>query len=236
MIGKVASIETMGLVDGPGIRTVIFLQGCPLRCLYCHNPEMQEINGKIKEYTPEEIISFLKRYKSYYKENGGVTFSGGEPLTQSSFLLECLKLCKENNIHTCLDTSGIGFNYEEIISLVDLVILDVKATTQEEYKKITGGDFNLFLKFLNTCQKLNKKLWIRQVIIPGLNDDEKHILDLKIFLKEIKNIERVELLPYHTMAKNKYKKLNIIYPLQDTPAMDKIKCKELEKLLLKNQD
>ena len=231
MFGKIASIETMGLVDGPGIRTVIFMQGCPLRCLYCHNPEMQDFKSNTKKYTPKQVVEILKKYKSYYGKTGGVTFSGGEPLSQGKFLLECLKLCKTEGINTALDTSGIGSDYDEILNLVDLVILDVKACEKEEYARLTGGNFDIFLKFLNACQHKKKNLWIRQVIVPGINDDKEHILRLKEFLKPIKKVERVELLPYHTMAKEKYRVLNRSYPLGDTPEMNEIRCKELEKLL-----
>lgn len=231
MKGKVAEIQTMGLLDGPGIRTVVFLQGCPLRCLYCHNPEMQDSMQKVKEYTPKQIVDILKRYKSYYKDNGGVTFSGGEPLMQRDFLLETLKLCKKEGINTCLDTSGFGFNYDEILDYTDLVILDIKAINPELYTKITKQKVEISLEFLKTCQKKNKKLWIRQVIVPRINDDEKHVLELKNFISKLKNVERVELLPYHPMAKGKYAKLGLSYPLGDTPEMDKQKCIELEKLL-----
>lgn len=231
MKGKVAEIQTMGLLDGPGIRTVVFLQGCPLRCLYCHNPEMQDSMQKVKEYTPKQIVDILKRYKSYYKDNGGVTFSGGEPLMQRDFLLETLKLCKKEGINTCLDTSGFGFNYDEILDHTDLVILDIKAINPELYTKITKQKVEISLEFLKTCQKKNKKLWIRQVIVPRINDDEKHVLELKNFISKLKNVERVELLPYHSMAKGKYAKLGLSYPLGDTPEMDKQKCMELEKLL-----
>ena len=221
----------MGLVDGPGVRTVIFLQGCPLRCLYCHNPDMQEFGLKIKQYTPKQVVEILKKYKTYYGNDGGVTFSGGEPLGQGEFLCECLKRCKKEGINTAVDTSGIGTNYDEILDFVDLVILDVKACEKEEYKKITGGNFDTFLTFLKQCQKKKKKMWLRQVIVPGINDDEEHIKKLKEFIKPLKNIQRVELLPYHTMAKKKYEVLNRDYPLGDTPEMDRKKCMELEKLL-----
>ena len=231
MKGKVAEIQTMGLLDGPGIRTVVFLQGCPLRCLYCHNPKMQDSMQKVKQYPPKQIVDILKRYKSYYKDNGGVTFSGGEPLMQRDFLLETLKLCKKEGINTCLDTSGFGFNYDEILDYTDLVILDIKAVNPELYTKITKQKVKISLEFLKTCQKKNKKLWIRQVIVPGINDDEKHVLELKNFISKLKNVERVELLPYHSMAKDKYAKLGLSYPLGDTPEMDKQKCMELEKLL-----
>lgn len=231
MKGKIAEIQTMGLLDGPGIRTVVFLQGCPLRCLYCHNPEMQNPLQKVKLYTPKQIVDVLKRYKSYYKDNGGVTFSGGEPLMQRDFLLETLKLCKKEGINTCLDTSGFGFNYDEILDYTDLVILDIKAVNPLLYEKITKQKVEISLEFLKTCQKKNKKLWIRQVIVPRINDDEKHVLELKKFISKLKNVERIELLPYHSMAKGKYAKLGLTYPLGDTPEMDKKKCMELEKLL-----
>ena len=233
MKGKVASIETMGLLDGPGIRTVIFLQGCPLKCLYCHNPEMQDCQTRVTEYTPKQLVDIIKRYKPYYKDDGGVTFSGGEPLMQGKFLLECLKRCKKEGINTCLDTSGVGKGYEEVLDYVDLVILDVKAIEENNYINLTGQKIRLFLDFLNTCQVKNKRMWLRQVIVPGINDTEENILKLKEFIAPLKNIERVELLPYHTMAKNKYKQLNREYPLKDTPEMDKEECLRLERILNK---
>lgn len=231
MKGKLAELQTMGLLDGPGIRTVVFLQGCPLRCLYCHNPEMQDFSKKVKLLTPKQLVAILKRYKSYYKDNGGVTFSGGEPLMQRDFLLETLKLCKKEGIGTCLDTSGFGYDYDEILDYTDLVILDIKAVNPELFTKITRQKAEICMEFLKTCQKKNKKLWIRQVIVPGINDDEKHVLELKNFISKLKNVERVELLPYHSMAKDKYAKLGLAYTLGDTPEMDKQKCMELEKLL-----
>ena len=188
---------------------------------------------KVKEYTPKQIVDILKRYKSYYKDKGGVTFSGGEPLMQRDFLLETLRLCKKEGINTCLDTSGFGFNYDEILDFTDLVILDIKAISPELYTKITKQKVEISLEFLKTCQQKNKKLWIRQVIVPGINDDEKHVLELKNFISKLKNVDRVELLPYHSMSKDKYTKLGLAYPLGDTPEMDKQKCMELE-ILLKN--
>ena len=230
MIGYINKIESMGLVDGPGIRTVIFMQGCPLRCIFCHNPETWEIKTCDK-YTPLELVNKIKRYKPYYGKNGGVTFSGGEPLIQSEFLLECCKLLKKENINICLDTSGVGNNYIELLDYVDLIILDIKHITEDGYKKMTGTTINRFNEFLNVCQNKNKKLWLRQVIVPGINDNKEYIYDLKKYISNIKNVERVELLPYHTIALNKYKELNIPYSLDGVDAMDKIKCEELEKIL-----
>lgn len=233
MIGNISSIDTMGLVDGPGIRVVVFMQGCHLRCRFCHNPETWDIKQIKNKYTPIELINFILRYKDYFKDNGGVTFSGGEPLLQSEFLLECLKLCKQNNIHTCIDTAGYGTNYNEILDLVDLVIFDIKALDQESYKNMTGRDINISLEFLKTCQEKNKKMWIRQVIVPGINDTEEYILKLKEFIKNLKNIEKVELLPYHTMGISKYEELKILYSLKGIKDMDREKCNELQNLLEK---
>jgi len=231
MIGYINKIETMGLVDGPGIRTVVFMQGCALRCLFCHNPETWELK-KGEEYTPLELVEKLKRYKNYYGEDGGVTFSGGEPLLQSEFLIEICKLLKKENINICLDTAGIGTNISEVLDLVDLVIFDVKAIDDIGYNKMTGANIKKSLEFLDLCQKKNKKLWIRQVIVPGINDNEEYILKLAEFLKNIKNVEKIELLPYHTMGVSKYMELNIKYPLENIKSMDKIKCDKLEKLLI----
>ena len=228
--GNIDSFETMGLVDGPGVRFVVFMQGCPLRCAYCHNPETWSDQKKI-EMTAEELVKKILKYRPYFGDEGGVTFSGGEPLRQPEFLLEALKECKKQNIHTCLDTSGFGENYEEILDYVDLVILDVKAIVPEKYKALTGQAIDKYNKFLETCQEKDKKLWLRQVIVPGYNDTKEDVLKLKAYIKNIKNVEKVELLPYHSMAKEKYKNLGIKYRLDDVVDMDKEKCKQLEKLL-----
>jgi len=231
MNGKISDIETMGSADGPGVRLVVFLSGCKLRCLYCHNPETWLEKNFKREISPQEVLNLYNRYKVYYGEGGGVTFSGGEPLLQSQFLIETIKLLKQNNVHVAIDTSGVGENYDEVLNLVDLVILDVKAVDSTEYNHITGRNIEDFNAFLDKCQSLNKKLWLRQVIVPNINEDEEHILKLKEFASKIKNVERVELLPYHSMAKDKYKNLNIEYRLSNTLDMDKERCKELEKLL-----
>ena len=231
--GSIDSVETMGLVDGPGIRYVVFLQGCKLRCLFCHNPETWKMEEK-NMTTAEELIDKIKRYKNYFGKEGGVTFSGGDPLCQPEFLLECLKRCKQEGIHTCLDTSGVGCNkelYPEILSYTDLVILDIKAVTPEAYKKMTGYPMKDFSEFLELCQKLEKKLWLRQVIVPGINDTEEYILELKKYIKNIKNVERVELLPYHLYGVEKYKKLGISYRLDGVPAMKKEDLDKLNQIL-----
>ena len=184
------------------------------------------------EISPQELVEKIEKYKNYYGEDGGVTFSGGEPLLQPEFLLECLKLCKEKNIHTCLDTAGFGFgNYEEILKFVDLVILDIKAVEESEYTQVTGQKMNKFFEFLEAVQEHNKKLWLRQVIVPNINDDKQHILKLNEFASTIKNVEKIELLPYKTIGVHKYKTLNLPYRLDDVPELSQEKLNELNSYL-----
>jgi len=235
MKGRISSVETLGTLDGPGIRFVVFLQGCKLRCLYCHNPETWDINREVEDISAQDLVKRIEKYKNYFGKDGGVTFSGGEPLLQPEFLLECLKLCKEKNIHTCLDTAGFGFgDYEEILNYVDLVILDVKAVEKEEYKQITGQNMDKFCEFVEICQKLNKNLWLRQVIVPNINDDKEHILKLKNFAASIKNVKKVELLPYKTIGVHKYKTLNLKYRLEGVEELSEKKLKELNSYLEKS--
>ena len=227
---SIDSIESFSTKDGPGIRTVIFLNNCKLRCLFCHNPE----TWTMKDYniSVEEAYEKIMNFKNYFGKNGGVTFSGGEPLLQSKYIIELSKLLKNDGIHIALDTAGVGNGeYDKILKYVDLVILDIKDYREDGYIKMTGhsmDDFNVFLKVLNNT---NKEVWLRQVIVPGINDSEEYILGLKEFIKKIKNVSNIELLPYHTMAIDKYKKLGIKYRLDGVPDMDKEKCLKLEQLL-----
>ena len=232
MKGYVSSIESMGLFDGPGIRCVVFLGGCPLRCKFCHNPEMWTTKHSTL-YDVVDLYKKIERFKPYFKENGGVTFSGGEPLSQVEFLKEILKLCKENNINTCLDTSGVGKEYEELLDYIDLVILDIKDYRKDNYLELTGKKIDYFNEFLDTCIKKNKRLWLRQVIIPTINDNDEYIEGLKEYINNIPNVEKIELLPYHQMGIEKYKKLNINYSLKDIPEMNKDLCMKWEEFLNK---
>lgn len=235
MKASIDSIETFGLVDGPGIRFVVFFNGCKLRCKYCHNPEMWQ--KRENNYTVEELFNKIKRYKPYFKNNGGVTFSGGEPLLHSDFIIELSKLLKKENIHIALDTAGVGNgNYEDVLKNIDLVLLDVKHTTKEGYKNITGVELKEVENFINTVNKLNKKVWIRQVIVPGIMNNEEYIDSLVEYLKHIKNIERVDFLPYHRLGREKYLTLNIPYPYEDKNDMDKIECDKLYKLFLEKYE
>jgi len=224
--GAVDSIETFGLVDGPGIRTVVFLSGCKLRCKYCHNPEMW-VKGR-DNYTPSELADKIIRNKNYFVRNGGVTFSGGEPLLQSDFIIEVAKILKKENIHIALDTAGVGNgNYEEILKYVDLVLLDIKHTSRGKYNELTGLGIEESLKFRDVLNKSGKKVWIRQVIVPGLMDNDNYLRSLVKVIKKIKNVERIDFLPYHNMAFEKYQRLGIDYSYKDVPEMDKDKCNKL---------
>jgi pyruvate formate lyase activating enzyme len=233
--GRVHSIESMGLVDGPGVRMVVFLQGCKLRCAYCHNPDTWALDGGT-EMTPEELIRKILRFKPYFeKSSGGVTFSGGDPLLQPEFLLEMLKLCKENNIHTTIDTAGYGFGeYEEILKYTDLVLLDIKHIDDIGYKNLTGRSKKGLNQFLEALENTDVKVWIRHVVVPGITDSQEHMEKLQEIIKEIKNVEKVELLPYHTLGVQKYEKLGISYRLSDVKPMDKDDTKRFEKKLNEN--
>lgn len=232
MKGAVDSIESFGLVDGPGIRTVVFLSGCKLRCKYCHNPEMW-VKGK-ENYTSHELVKKILRNKPYFKRNdGGVTFSGGEPLLQIDFLLETCKLLKQEDIHIALDTAGVGIGkYEELLPYIDLVLLDIKHINKEGYLDLTGQPIDEFYKFVEALNKTNTKVWIRQVIIPDVNDNQEYVEGLSEFLKQIRNIEKIEFLPFHKMGDEKYKKLEITNPYLEKEIMDKDKCDDLYKYLL----
>lgn len=230
--GRVDSIETFGLVDGPGIRTVVFLSGCKLRCKYCHNPEMWRMGAE--NMTSEELALKVLRNKPYFqRNNGGVTFSGGEPLLQSNFIIEVAKILKKEGIHIALDTAGVGNgNYEEILAYVDLILFDVKYTDEVGFSNLTGYAMEESLNFIRVANSMNKKFWIRQVVVPGLMDNEEYIDSLVKFLDKIKNVERVDFLPYHKLGSEKYEKLGIVNPYKDLEEMDKEKCQELYNLFL----
>lgn len=232
-VGRIHSFESMGLVDGPGIRSVVFLQGCKLRCKYCHNPDTWALKSDTaRTVTPQQLLKRLLRFKPYYGSDGGVTFSGGEPLLQDDFLCEILPKCKENNIHTCLDTAGCGNgDYEQILHYTDLVLFDVKHYTCDGYKNITCRTQQKANEFLAAVQKSGNPLWIRHVVVPGLTDSEEHLKGLESYLKTLKNIERVELLPYHTLGVSKYSAMGLKYPLEGVEPMPQEELTEWTKRL-----
>ncbi|MCH3973076.1 MAG: pyruvate formate-lyase-activating protein [Oscillospiraceae bacterium] len=219
--GKVHSIESMGLVDGPGVRVVVFLQGCSLRCLFCHNPDTWPVEGGT-EMSPQEVTRRVLCCKPYFLRGGGVTFSGGEPLLQPEFLLETLRLCKDAGIHTCLDTAGCGLgNYDELLQYTDLILYDVKQVTAESYRQMTGKSWDETTRFLAAVKKAGTPVWVRHVVVPGLTSGEAHMQALKTFIAEkVPNVEKVELLPYHLLGVHKYAALGLSYRLKGTPAMD----------------
>lgn len=231
VIGRLHSIETMGLVDGPGIRTIFFLQGCPLRCLYCHNVDTQKMSGGT-EITPDFVLQKVKRYKTYYRNNGGVTFSGGEPLIQGEFLAETLKLLKENGYSTCVDTSGYGDKryYKEVLENTDYILLDVKSFSNEGYLKMVRRKMEGFYEFLEYVDKyFNGKIWFRHVMVPGFSDTEEAMDKLVEIIEPYKEkMDRLEILPYHLMGIEKYEKNGWEYELKGVSAMNKETASKLE--------
>lgn len=231
--GRLHSMESMGLLDGPGNRTLFFLQGCPLRCAYCHNPDAIKIYGG-QEVTSDEILDNARRYRTYHGEEGGVTFSGGEPLLQGEFLYQTLEKLKDDGFNTCVDTSGFGDPkyYSKVLPLVDTLLLDVKAFDPESFKNICGGDFRKYLKFIENLENygFQGNIWARHVMVPGYTDNEKSMEEFVKVLEPIKNkVERIEILPYHTAGVKKYEELGLDYLLKDVPEMDKKKAKTLER-------
>lgn len=240
MKGYIHSIESFGTVDGPGIRLVVFFQGCPMRCLYCHNPDTWEMN-RGKETDTQEILELYEKNREFYKK-GGITASGGEPLMQIEFLTELFEEAKKRNIHTCLDTSGIDFGenkrdlFDRLIKATDLVLLDIKHTDKEKHLKIAGQKQENVYNFAFYLEKNNIPVKIRQVVVPGLNDSEEEAEELGRFVGRLNNIKAVELLPYHTMGTGKYKSLGKAYPLEGTPEMEKEKLKPLYAAVKKGID
>lgn len=234
-IGKVHSFQSMGAVDGPGLRCVVFMQGCPLRCVYCHNPDTHSFNGG-DEYTPEDMLNKILRFRNYIK-NGGVTVSGGEPLMQTGFVKELFTLLRENGIHTALDTSGIGADLEEakkLLAVTDLVMLDIKFLDEKSYYEYCSSDFSKVIEFLKLTEEMKNPLWIRQVIVPGINDEEDNIHRLLHLLKDYSNVKKIELLPFRKLCVPKYENLGIPFPLADTEPCPQEKIDELYRLIPEN--
>lgn len=230
--GRLHSVETFGAVDGPGIRTVVFLQGCPARCLYCHNPDTWDFNGG-NEIETKQIVDRAKRGMTYYGEKGGVTFSGGEPLVQGEFVLQTIRALKKVGINSIIDTSGTFVDEftETVIEECELILLDVKHSDPERFCEIVGKKQDTLLKLMELINKHEKHVWVRQVIVPGINDTEKNINDLNEFIKKIKHVDKVELLGYHNLGVEKYEKLGIKYRLDNVNPMDSEKLKKLSELV-----
>ncbi len=242
MKGKIHSFESFGTVDGPGIRYVIFFKGCPLRCKYCHNPDTWTLEGA-QEYEAKDIINQALRYKNYWGDNGGITITGGEPLLQMDFAIELLKEAKKHNIHTAIDTSGFMYNpnnlesvkkHEELIQYADLFLLDIKHIDRLAHYELTGVYNDNTLAFAKWLSDHGKHMWIRHVIVPGITTDEEELKALKRFIDTLETVDKVEVLPYHTMGSVKYKNLGIPYPLEgvEPPTKDEVKlAKEILKVV-----
>lgn len=233
--GRIHSIETCGTSDGPGIRFVVFTQGCPLRCQYCHNPDTWRFSEG-EEVTVEEIMKEIMKYKSYIKSsNGGVTISGGEPLMQPEFTKELLKKCKEAGIHTALDTSGYSTieKAKEVLEYSDLVLLDIKAFDMKRYKTVTGVMGQPTIDMVHYLSGINKPVWIRYVLVPGLTDNYEEIEELAVFLSSLDNIERIDILPFHKMGEYKWDELGYDYKLKDTLPPSREEIKRVKELFMK---
>ena len=235
MTGRVHSFESFGTVDGPGIRFVVFLQGCPLRCLYCHNPDTWGVGGT--EYSTDEIVKRALRYKNYFGDNGGVTVSGGEPLLQRAFVCELFEKLKAEGVHTCLDTSGCTFSPERaeeflpLLNATDLFLLDIKHIDPTEHQKLTGQGNENTLAFARFLSENGKKMWIRHVLVPDLTDKDEWLYGLRAFTDGLKTVEKTEVLPYHTMGEVKYQNLGLGYPLQGVPVPTKERIENAKRIL-----
>lgn len=233
--GKIHSIETFGTVDGPGIRYILFFQGCPLRCKYCHNRDTWDTKSG-KEYTVDEIITDALKYTSFMKfSGGGITASGGESTLQPEFLSELFKKAKENDIHTCLDTSGfVDIKIiDPILDNTDLVLLDLKHMVEEKSIDLTGVGMDKALKLARHLDSRNIPVWIRHVLVPGITDDTDNLEKLGQFVATLKNVERFELLPYHSMGIHKWENLGIDYELKDVPDATKKDIKKASEIISK---
>lgn len=229
--GRLHSIETFGAVDGPGIRTVFFLQGCPARCAYCHNPDTWNPSAG-REVELEEIIYRAKRGVPYYGEEGGVTFSGGEPLLQGEFLLEAIDALHKEGIGVAIDTSGTYFDEfsDAVIAACDMVLLDVKHIDEQMFTELTGRGQGPLFDVIDSINKYDIPIWIRQVIVPGFNDTPEYIEALNKFIARIDTVKKVELMGYHNLAESKYEKLGINYKLKDVKPMDRERLGKLSSL------
>lgn len=237
-IAKIHSIETFGSVDGPGVRFVVFLNGCHMRCKFCHNPDTWDINGG-EERTSDELLTQALKYKTYWKSGGGITVSGGEPLIQIDFLNEFFKKAKAKGVHVTLDTSGNPFTreepffskFKELMNVTDLVILDIKEIDESKHKKLTGWSNLNILDMAKYLSEINKPVWIRHVLVPGGSDNDEELIRLNEFIKTLSNVDRVEVIPYHDLGIFKWEKLGIAYPLINVKPPTKERIENAKKLL-----
>ncbi len=236
--GYIHSTESFGSVDGPGVRFIVFMQGCNMRCKYCHNPDTWDKNGG-REVTADEVIKTALRYRTYWGKKGGITISGGEPLLQPDFLIELCKKCREQGISTVIDTAGKPFTREEpffskfneLLKYTDLIMLDLKHIDSKDHKALTGFGNENILDLAQYLSEKNVPVWIRHVLVPGINDDDFSLNKLHKFIKTLKNVQRVEILPYHNLGEFKYEDLGIKYPLAGLRSPSKESIANAQRLL-----
>lgn len=230
-LGAVHSFETFGSVDGPGVRFVVFLQGCRMRCKFCHNADTWKICQG--DTAAQDVLERALRYRTYWRNGGGITVSGGEPLLQIDFVTELFELAKKEGVHTTLDTCGQPFSanpermakMEKLMAVTDLVLLDIKHIDPEKHKQLTGHPNENILDFARYLDSIGKPVWIRHVLVPTINDQEEYLTRLDDFVSSLSNVERIEVLPYHTMGAYKWRELGMAYPLEgiDPPAPQDVK-------------
>ncbi len=240
MKGKISSLESFGALDGPGIRYIIFLKGCPFRCLYCHNPETWSKDDIYKEVEAKELIKRALNYKEYWGKKGGITVSGGEPLLQIDFLIELFKIAKSKGINTAIDTSGATFTlknkewlkkFDELLLYTDLILLDIKQIDEKKHIQLVGASNKCVLEMATYLSKKKIPMWIRHVLVPSYTDNDEDLIKLKEFIDTLTNVERVEVLPYHDLGMIKYEELGLPYALKGIDPPSKERVENAKKIL-----
>ena len=242
MLGRINKLETFGSVDGPGVRFVVFTQGCPMRCLFCHNPETWDFKGENAgafDISAEDLLKKALRYRSYWGKDGGITVSGGEPLMQMDFLIEFFELAKAEGVNTCIDTSGVNFvrnepyfgKFRRLMDSTDLLLVDLKTIDPEMHKKLTGHPIEHNLDMFRYLDEIGKPIWIRHVLVPGYSDNDELLKRSREFIDTLHNVKKVEVLPYHSLALAKYQEMGIDYALKDTKSPTPDRIENAKKLL-----
>lgn len=242
MLGRINKLETFGSVDGPGVRFVVFVQGCPMRCQFCHNPETWDFKGdKAGAYdiSAQDLLKKALRYQSYWGKDGGITVSGGEPLAQMDFMIEFFEAAKAAGVHTCIDTSGVNFvrnepyfgKFKRLMDATDLLLVDIKNIDPTEHKKLTGHDNKNILDMFRYLDEIQKPIWIRHVLVPGMSDNDELLIKTREFIDTLHNVEKIEVLPYHALALAKYQDLGIDYVLKDVKSPSAERVANAKKIL-----
>ena len=238
MKGYIHQLESFGSVDGPGVRFIIFFAGCPLRCKYCHNPDTWDMM-KGKQYTADELLDEAITCREYWGTKGGITVSGGEPLAQIDFLLELFTKAKDRGINTCIDTAGGPFTregewfekFKRLMNVTDVLLMDIKHINEEEHIKLTGHTGKNIIEMFRYLDEINKPVWIRHVLVPGITDNDEYLIQTRDFIRTLGNVQRVEVLPYHGLGAMKYKDLGIDYVLKDTNSPTAERVQNARKIL-----